>query len=672
MSGACEYKPREKIDSAKEKKGTKHLEILRLVAISIVIVFVGLLQLVQPVWLANIIVFLTVLIGGYPIFKESFYSLAKGRINMELSMVIAIIASLLLQQFVPAIVITFFALMSEFIEEMIVNRGRKSIRSLYELTPRKAIVKNQTDNMQSGTVVDVEDVKIGDIVIIREGDIIPVDGKIVKGISSIDQSSITGESTPSDKNIGDFVFAGTINQTQQLEVRCEKLSSDTTFAKIILLVEEAEVSKANIQKLSDKMATRLIQFAIGLSVLTFLITQNVISSLSVIVVAGACGLAVGTPIAFLATNGKLSRKGILVKGGLQIEKLRNTGTVVFDKTGTLTYGDPIVSQVFSLDSTINPHKVLEYAAIVENNVNHPLAAAIAEKAKQEQIVIKNFSSTVDLPSSEGRGITRIYNGQRISVGNNRYVMKEISFNSSTSNNEKIKLSFDLSGQKFLLKERDSTDMIYSNTGKIQDSTISFVVVDGKVIGGILFEDVLRERAISAVSKLKKMGITVIMLTGDNERIASRVARELGIDQYYSNLLPNEKVSRIENVLEGWKNQAKKHKAVIMVGDGINDAPALAKADVGIAMGKRGTDIAIETADVVLMTDDLLKIPYLVKSSKKAIFTVQQNFFGTLSIDGIGFVLAATGHLNPLIAALIHVVSELVFMVNSAKLVHDFN
>ena len=418
MSGACEYKSKENPEIAKEKKGNKQLEILRLAAISIVIVFFGLLQLVQPVWLGNIIIFLTVLIGGYPIFRESFYSLAKGRVNMELSMVIAIIASLLLQQFVPAIVITFFALMSEFIEDIIVNRGRKNIRSLYELAPRKAIVKNQTGNMQSSTV-KIEDVKIGDIVIIREGDVIPVDGKIVKGISSIDQSSITGESTPSEKDVGDFVFAGTINQTQQLEVRCEKLSADTTFAKIIHLVEEAEISKANIQKLSDKMATRLIQFAIGLSVLTFLITQNVISSLSVIVVAGACGLAVGTPIAFLATNGKLSRKGIIVKGGLQIEKLKNTGSIVFDKTGTLTYGDPSVSQVFSFDSTINPRKVLEYAAIVENNVNHPLAAAITEKAKQEQIEIKDFTSTVDLPSSEGRGITRIYNRQRITVGNNR-------------------------------------------------------------------------------------------------------------------------------------------------------------------------------------------------------------------------------------------------------------
>ena len=250
-------------------------------------------------------------------------------------------------------------------------------------------------------------------------------------------------------------------------------------------------------------------------------------------------------------------------------------------------------------------------------------------------------------------------------------MKEISSNSSVSNKEKIKLSIDSSGHRFLLEERDSKDMISSNTDKIYDSTASFVVVDGKIIGGILFEDVIREQAIAAVSKLKKMGITVIMLTGDNERIASKVARELGIDHYYSNLLPDEKVSRIEKISEIWQNQKKKQKAVVMVGDGINDAPALAKADVGIAMGKRGTDVAIETADVVLMTDDLVKIPYLIKSSKNAIFTVRQNFFGTLSIDGLGFVLAAMGHLNPLIAALIQVVSELVFMVNSARLVYDY-
>ncbi|CAN5439659.1 heavy metal translocating P-type ATPase [soil metagenome] len=677
MSRACEFKPRPEGKETEDKdKGNKKLEILRLTGMSLVALFVGFFQLLQPIWIGNILIFLTVIVGGYPIFKESLYALTKGRVNMELSMVIAIIASLGLQQFLPAIVITFFALLSGFIEEIIVNRGRRNIQSLYELAPRKAIVKSH-DNIQSYTV-NIEDVKIGDVVIIREGDIVPVDGKVIKGVSLVDQSSITGESTPSEKCIGDFVFAGTLNQTQELEVNCGKLSNDTTFSKIIQLVEGAEGSKAKIGKLSDKMATRLIQFAIGLSALTFIITQNVVSSLSVIVVAGACGLAIGTPIAFLATTGKLSKKGIIVKGGLQIEKLKNAGTVVFDKTGTLTYGDPVVSQVISFDSTIDSRRVLEYAAIVENNVNHPLAGAIIEKASQEKIVInsKELSQINNSSTVEGRGITRMYNRQRISIGNNRFVYNEASSDADKPITDKAGISIDSDGYRHLIKELRSIpyntieNNEHGNINLASDSTTSFVIVDRKIIGAILFEDAIRKDAKSTMSQIKNMGIKTIMLTGDNEKIASKVAGKLGIDEYYSNLLPDEKVTRIEEILKKKNSQMRKEKTVLMVGDGINDAPALARADVGIAMGKTGTDVAIETADVVLMTDDLSTIPYLIKSSRHSIFAIQQNFFGTLFIDGLGFILAATGHLNPLLAALVHIVSELVFMGNSARLAFD--
>ena len=275
---------------------------------------------------------------------------------------------------------------------------------------------------------------VGDIIIVREGDIIPVDGHIINGISTINQSSITGESMPVEKNIGDWVFAGTINLTSQLEIKCEKLSIDTTFAKIIHLVEEAESSKAPIQKLSDKMATRLIQFAIGLSILTFIVTQNIISTLSVIVVAGACGLAVGTPIALLATNSKLAKKGIIVKGGLQIENLKNAGTIVFDKTGTLTAGKPTVSQVISFDQNIEPKKVLEYAAIAEKNVNHHLARAIEERAIEEKIEVNLNSNQYTISDKKnsnlvrvGRGVTlTTQNGHRISVGNTRFMEEQLS------------------------------------------------------------------------------------------------------------------------------------------------------------------------------------------------------------------------------------------------------
>ena len=378
-----------KIDEPENKK----LEILRLAGMATIIGLIGWMHILQPTWLGNFVVVISVLVGGYPIFKESIFALRKGRVNMELSMVIAIVASLALYQFLPAIVITFFALLSEFIEGYIVEKGRKNIQLLYNLSPRKAIIKRNSKNGQGESVtatileVPIDEVRVGDIVIVREGDTIPVDGHILKGASTVDQSSITGESAPIEKSVGDSAFAGTINLTQQLEIKCEKLYNDTTFAKIIHLVEEAEASKAPVQKLSDKLATRLIQFAIGLSVLTFIVTHNVVSTLSVIVVAGACGLAVGTPIALLATNGKLTRRGVIVKGGLQIENLNSAGTIVFDKTGTLTSGKPGVSQVVSFDPRIEPIRILEYAAIAEKNVNHPLAMAIVAKALEQQVEV---------------------------------------------------------------------------------------------------------------------------------------------------------------------------------------------------------------------------------------------------------------------------------------------
>lgn len=710
MSGACEYQPYRKHKEIPEKQEDKKIELLRLAGLAVVTIFVAWMNLLQPIWLANIVVVITVIVCGYSLYKESFSALKKGRVNMELSMVIAIIASLGLYQFLPAAVITLFALLSEFVEGFIIGKGRKNIQILYDLAPRKAIIKRRKikdDNeIQAITMqeVSVEEVKVGDTIIAREGDIIPVDGQVIRGISTVNQSSITGESSPIEKGIGDYVFAGTTNLTNLLEIKCEKLSTDSTFAKIIHLVEQAESSKAPIQKLSDKLATRLIQFAIGLSALTFIVTQDIVSTLSVIVVAGACGLAVGTPIALLATNSKLAKKGIIVKGGLQIENLRNTGTLIFDKTGTITAGKPIVSQVISFDLNIEPKKVLEFAAIAEENINHPLARAIQERRLEEKIDLHSTTNTLTIDKKNndnrvsvmvGKGVTVTSQyGQRISVGNMRFMKELLSATHSADNNL---LNFNLRTLSFsndqvlsndqvyrrLMKSHsrnlssvEGTEVIESKTNKktnndllFNSATTTFVSLNGKIIGCLLFEDKLRDEARTALSKIKSMGIDIVMLTGDNEYIAKRIAAEAGIDKLYANLLPEDKVSKIEEIVEEQKKQKNK-KTVIMVGDGINDAPALAKADVGIAMGKTGTDIAIETADVVLMTEDLGKIPYLLKTSRQSMSAIQQNFFGTLFVDGLGFVLAIIGLINPLLAAIIHVGSELIFIANSSRIIID--
>ncbi len=672
MSGACEYDPKKAHELVEESEEDKRIEVLRLVGIGLVTIFVAWLQLIQPDWIGKIIVTITVLVGGYPLFKESLYALRKGRVNMELSMVIAIIASLALFQFLPAIVVTFFAILSEFVEGFIVKKGRKNIEILYSLAPRKALVKGE--NGQT-ILLEIEQVNVGNVIIVREGDIIPVDGIIISGSSTVDQASITGESIPAEKNLGDNVFAGTINLTQQLEVRCEKKSTDTTFAKIIQLVEEAEASKAPIQKLTDKMATRLIQFAIVLSVITYLVTQNIVSTLSVIVVAGACGLAVGTPIALLATTGKLSKRGIVIKGGLQIENLSHTGVIVFDKTGTLTHGKPVVSQVVSLEPSKTPKEILEYAAIVEKNANHPLARAIEERAIEEGIHISKESSTAPNMVTVGRGVTRIYNDQRFSFGNLEFIDNDIYHGDSESAAQRISdlLKSKRNSFQYLINEYKDNAGHTLQIVRQQDVdllqfalTATFFAIDQKLVGAVFFEDSLRDDAKEAISEIKKMKIKAVMLTGDNEKIAKRIAEEVGIDEYHAELLPQDKVTKIEEIVKKYGSK----KMVVMVGDGINDAPALAKSHVGIAMGKTGTDVAIETADVVLMTEDLTKIPYLIKNSRKSIFTVRQNYFGTLGVDGFGFILAFTGHINPLLAALIHVSSELVFMVNSARLIID--
>ncbi len=669
MSGACEYDPKRSHELVEESED-KRIEILRLVGISLVTIFIAWLQVLQPDWLAKIIIAITVGIGGYPLFRESLHALRKGRVNMELSMVIAIIASLALLQFLPAIVVTFFAILSEFVEGFIVKKGRKNIEALYSMAPRNAIIKDNSGHTFS---VEIDKVAIGDIVIVREGDIIPVDGTIVYGSSTVDQSSITGESIPLDKKKGDHTFAGTLNLTHQLEIRCEKKSTDTTFAKIIQLVEEAEESKAPIQKLTDKMATRLIQFAIGLSVVTYIVTQNIMSTLSVIVVAGACGLAVGTPIALLATTGKLSKRGVVIKGGLQIENLSNVRTIVFDKTGTLTIGKAAVSQVVSFEPSLEPKKILEYAAIIEKNVNHPLAIAIGEKAYQEGLSISAGSSGFLDQNMVGRGIIGAHNGLRIGAGNLEFTENEISKGIAGESKISQMMRGKSSSFQYLVNEyKDNMGRTIQIVRQPEVDllefalTTIFVTINKQLVGAIFFEDSLRDKAKTTISELQKMKIKTVMLTGDNEKIGKRIAQEIGIDEYYAQLLPQDKVKKIEQIMRKEAFEG----TVVMVGDGINDAPALAKADVGIAMGKTGTDVAIETADVVLMTEDLMKIPFLIQNSKKSMFTIRQNFFGTLGVDGFGFILAFTGHINPILAALIHISSELVFMVNSARLIMD--
>ncbi len=575
----------------------------------------------------DLVALASTLIGGYPIYKETLESLRHKKINMEVSMTLAIFVSLSIGQFTAAAVIAFFVILAELLEAMAVDKGRATILKLEGSIPKTALVKRDGAEL----TVDLRTLSLGDVVIVRDGERIPVDGTVLKGSALVNQSAITGEIVSVEKNVGDQVYAGSVSESGILDVRTERIGEDTTFGKLVELVREAEGRRAPIEKISDRLATRLVEFAILFSIVTFIVTRNLSSSISVIVVAGACGVAAGTPLAMVATMGNAAKRGVIVKGGTYIEEMKRVDTVVIDKTGTLTFGVPEVTDVTSVDSC-DQQQLFQYATTAERYSNHPIANAIVEKATELGIMPNEHSTFSYTP---GKGVEVESNGHRILVGNGTLLAdKGIGVSTQAS---------------AIASERAA-----------EGKTAVYVAHEQKVCGLIAIADRIRNESLTAIADLKRIGIRTIMLTGDNKVAAQIVAREVGIDEVYAELLPQDKVTIIKRLV------AEGHK-VAMVGDGINDAPALAHANVGIGMGA-GTDVTIEEADVVLLTNDLQKISYLVKTSRRAYGTVMQNFYGTITVDGIGVTLAFLGFLNPLLAAGIHVLSEFVFILNSAKLI----
>jgi Cd2+/Zn2+-exporting ATPase/Cu+-exporting ATPase len=609
------------MDLRNKKKELLHIALMGFAAL---FSWLGVWRIFLPI---DFIALSSALIGGYPIYKETLQALSHKQVNMEVSMALAIVASLLIGQFTAAAVVAFFVILAEFLENLAIDQGKATISKLEEASPRKALVRRGGIESE----VDIRSLSVNEIVMVRDGERIPVDGVVVKGSALVNQSSITGETVAGEKTVGSKVYAGSINESGLLEVRTERIGTDTTFGKIIELVREAENRKAPIEKVADKLATRLVEFAILFSVVTFIITRNLTSTISVIVVAGACGVAAGTPLAMIATIGNASKRGLIVKGGTYVEELSRVDTVVIDKTGTLTFGVPIVTDVTPVGDC-DQAQLLQFAATAERYSKHPIAAAIVEKASELGIKPEEHSAFNYTP---GKGVQVDGNGRKILVGN-----------SILLNEGGVEIS----------SEASSAAAQRASEGK----TAVYVAHDKKICGLIAVSDRIRDESKTAIADLRRMGIKTVMLTGDNKVAAQIVAREVGIDDVYADLLPQDKVAIIKRLV------AEGHR-VAMVGDGINDAPALAYANVGIGMGA-GTDVTIEEADIVLMTNDLQKISYIVKASKKAYHTIMQNFYGTLTVDAIGVGLAFLGFLNPLLAAGIHVASETIFISNSARLI----
>ncbi|HEY6849418.1 MAG TPA: cation-translocating P-type ATPase, partial [Terracidiphilus sp.] len=598
--------------------GFELVEVLRVVFVALAAIAVW-VHLWEPFSRLSVIGLVATLIGGYPIFKEAFENILERRMTMELSMTIALVSALAIGEFFTALVITAFVLAAEILEGLTVGRGRRAIQDMLDFLPQTASV------LRGGQIAEVDTKTIlpGEVVVIRPGSRIPVDGRVLSGQSYVEQAAITGEPMPSEKTMGSDVYAGTINQAGTLQVRAERLGKETTFGKIIEAVENAERSRAPIQKTADRLAGYLVYFALGAAVLTFFITHNLRSTISVIIVAGACGIAAGTPLAILGAIGRAARQGAIVKGGIYLEALGQLHTVFLDKTGTLTFGFPVVSEVHT-EPSISERTLLEAAASAERSSEHPLGRAIVRYAEQQNVQAvapESFEYRV------GRGVLASLHGERIVVGN-RALLDELA-----------------------ITRPDSS----STSG----GTEVLVARAGRYLGSILVTDQLRPSAAPAVKALAALNIKVVLLTGDAKSAAEAVADQLGIIQVYSELLPEQKTAFIAR-------QVKKGRTVAMLGDGINDAPALSEASVGVAMGA-GTDVARESANVVLIGNDLSKFVDTVRIARNCRRIILQNFYGTLVVDTIGIGLAAAGFLNPLLATFIHVASELAFILNSTRL-----
>jgi heavy metal translocating P-type ATPase len=595
-------------------------EMLRIAVVAVAAAAVW-WRLWEPFSAISVIGVAGLLVGGWPIFREAVENLLARRMTMELSMSIAIVAAAAISEFFTALVITLFVLIAEVLEGMTVSRGRRAIRDLLDFLPRAVSVR------RGGAVAQVETqaLAVGDAVLVNPGGRIPVDGTVIAGHSFVDQARITGESMPVEKTAGTPVFAGSINQSGALEIRAERIGRDTSYGKIIEAVEQAERSRAPVQRLADRLSGYLVYFALGAAALTYLITRDIRSTISVVIVAGACGIAAGTPLAILGAIGRAARAGAIIKGGLFLEQLGHVNTVVLDKTGTLTFGKPEVRALLPATGA-DATQLLATAGSAELRSEHPLGKTIVAHARSLGRPLKEPERFGYTP---GRGIDALLEGEVVLIGN-QALMRD----------HGISVPADL-----LAGHPEASEVL--------------VARGGRLLGAIVIADTVRPEAAQAIKAIHEMGIKTILLTGDARAVAEVIARELGIPEVAADLLPDDKRMRVRALVDAGR-------IVAMVGDGINDAPALIEAQVGVAMGS-GTDVARESADVVLLGNDLLKFAETLGIARRTRGIIWANFTGTIAVDALGIGLAACGLLNPLFAAFIHVASELTFILNSARL-----
>ncbi|GAA0854352.1 cadmium transporter [Paenibacillus glucanolyticus] len=630
-------------DSNKEEKEPFYKKHSTLLNAALLIVF-GYLSLIvngEENLITSLLFAASIVIGGFSLFKVGFKNLMRFEFDMKTLMTVAIIGAAVIGEWAEgAIVVILFAI-SEALERFSMDRARQSIRSLMDIAPKEALVRRNGQEM----MIHVDDIALGDIMIVKPGQKIAMDGVVVSGYSAVNQAAITGESVPVEKKVDDDVFAGTLNEEGLLEVKVTKLVDDTTIAKIIHLVEEAQGERAPSQAFVDKFAKYYTPIIMIVAALVAVIppllfggdwTTWIYQGLSVLVVGCPCALVISTPISIVSAIGNAAKKGVLIKGGVYLEEMGALKAIAFDKTGTLTKGVPVVTDFNVLNKAANEKELLSIITALEYRSQHPLASAIMRKAEESSISYSDIT-VEDFSSITGKGIKGSVNGTTYYIGNPK-LFKELPTVQFTPDQEQLVSSL-------------------QNQGK----TAMIVGTEKDILAVIAVADEVRDSSMGVIQKLHQLGIKkTIMLTGDNKGTATAIAGSVGVSDVQAELLPQDKLDYIKQLRSEYGN-------VAMVGDGINDAPALAASTVGIAMGGAGTDTALETADVALMGDDLRKLPFAIKLSRNALSIIKQNITFALVIKLIALLLVIPGWLTLWIAILSDMGATLLVALNGLRL-----